>query len=120
MNNPIYRQGDVLIQKIDTAIPTEATIVPLDKGRVVLAYGEVTGHSHAIADVDSTSEWGEAFCKPELKSTLYEWNGDRLLQIKQITALKHEEHAPITLEPGNYKVTIQKEYSPAAIRNVTD
>ncbi len=41
------RQGDVLVLEIDD-IPKDARRVPRDDGRVVLAYGEVTGHAHAI------------------------------------------------------------------------
>ena len=44
----LYRQGDVLLRAID-AIPDSATFtVERDAGRIVLAYGEVTGHAHAI------------------------------------------------------------------------
>ena len=37
-----------------------------------------------------------------------------------LTTLTHDEHGPITLEPGVYKVRIQREYSPEAIHNVAD
>jgi hypothetical protein len=43
----LYRQGDVLVQQVDE-IPDGLHAVPLDKGRVILAYGEVTGHAHAV------------------------------------------------------------------------
>src|SRR3954453_10783779 len=43
----LYRQGDVLIARIDE-VPEDLEAVPRDKGRVVLAYGEVTGHAHAV------------------------------------------------------------------------
>jgi hypothetical protein len=104
----IFRQGDVLIQSCNKmkAIPKGATLIEPDAdARVVLAYGEVTGHAHVL---------------PALKSTLYAWKGDRLLEIKEATALTHEEHAPIPLQPGIYKVIQQREYSPEAIRNVAD
>jgi hypothetical protein len=45
----LYRQGDVLIREV-TEIPNNLNTVPRDAGRVVLAYGEVTGHAHAITD----------------------------------------------------------------------
>jgi hypothetical protein len=32
----------------------------------------------------------------------------------------HEEHQPITLEPGIYRVWQQREYTPEAIRRVVD
>ena len=51
----MYRQGDVAIFTADEyaaifgSVPEKGTRVDRDKGRVVLAYGEVTGHAHAIA-----------------------------------------------------------------------
>ena len=45
----LYRQGDVLVQRINaTDVPAKAEEIPRDGGRVVLAYGEVTNHAHAI------------------------------------------------------------------------
>ena len=40
-------QGDVLIRQVAN-VPQEAKPVGRDDERVVLAYGEVTGHAHAI------------------------------------------------------------------------
>ena len=42
-----YRQGDVLIRQVNE-IPSQAK-VKKNVGRIVLAYGEVTGHAHAIS-----------------------------------------------------------------------
>ena len=47
-----YRQGDVAIIPT-TAIPDGVTPIERDDGRIVLAYGEVTGHAHAILDRDA-------------------------------------------------------------------
>jgi hypothetical protein len=45
------RQGDVLLIPVDE-IPAGLKTVPRDNGRVILAYGEATGHAHAVrADV---------------------------------------------------------------------
>jgi len=99
-----YRQGDVLLQQIDT-LPAGASPVEWDE-RVILAYGEVTGHAHAI----STNY-----------ATMYTWEGDRLLEIKPGARLVHEEHATITLPAGYYKVIQQREYVPQALpRDVAD
>jgi hypothetical protein len=46
MNN-LIRQGDVFLSPV-VAIPKSAKKTKRDDGRVVLAYGEVTGHAHAI------------------------------------------------------------------------
>jgi len=99
-----YRQGDVLLLKIKDKLPADA-IKQDNKKRVVLAYGEVTGHAHAV----STDY-----------ATMYTWNGARLLEVKEGGKLVHEEHSTIPLEPGLYEVRQQREYHPEAIRNVTD
>lgn len=44
----IYRQGDVLIERVASIPKTKTTPIARDNGRVVLAYGEVTGHAHAL------------------------------------------------------------------------
>lgn len=105
MTKQLYRHGDVLIERLDIELPDEAKKVESDKGRTVLAYGEVTGHAHALS---------------AKTSTLYEWKGDRLLEITKPTDLTHEEHASITFAPGIYRVIQQKEYQAQAIRNVLD
>jgi hypothetical protein len=44
-----YRQGDVLVVAVDS-IPVNAVTVSRTSGEMVLAYGEATGHRHAIID----------------------------------------------------------------------
>lgn len=101
-----YRQGDVLIARTNlSAVPNGAEKQKPDGQRVILAYGEATGHAHAID------------CK---LADMYQWQGDQLLEVKPGAVLGHEEHTHIPLPPGVYKVTIQKEYSPERIRNVAD
>lgn len=101
-----YRQGDVMLVRIDE-IPQDATPTTDDRvgGRIVLAYGEVTGHHHSVAVADA-----------ELLSTaeaVY-------LRIMAPTPLEHQEHSAIQLDPGAYKVVRQVEYTPQAIRRVAD
>lgn len=96
-----YRQGDVWLELIDS-LP--AGLKKYD-GDIILAYGEVTGHAHRI--------------KTGADMWLAE-NGQKYLQITEATQLLHEEHSAIQLTEGLYKITQQKEYSPAEIRNVAD
>jgi len=93
------------IERVDS-IPDGGKKVARDNGRVVLAYGEVTGHAHAIAEEEVTM--------------LEVDNGIRYLDVEIEAFLRHEEHATIALAPGKYRVTRQREYSPEAIRNVAD
>ena len=99
------RQGDVLVMPVGS-IPRTATEGQRDQGRIVLAYGEITGHSHSIAD-------------PSVQ--ILEYEGTRYIHVPQEGAkLKHEEHRAIELAPGDYRVVTQKEYTPKAIVNVLD
>jgi hypothetical protein len=103
-----YRQGDVLIVGVPT-VPEDAQPLSRDQGRIVLAFGEATGHAHAIADPGAI-----------LMETR---RGERFLQVlaEGGVLLRHDEHDPILLSHGTYQVRRQREYAPgAAWRMVAD
>lgn len=102
----IVRQGDVMLERIDK-LPAELKKQPPVNGRVILAYGEVTGHHHSI-DADA-ADWWKVDNEP-----------DQFVTVKEPTELVHQEHSAIPLAPGNYRVRRQREYSPEAIRTVAD
>ncbi len=104
----VYRQGDVLIVAVES-LPAKLDPVARDKGRVVLAYGEVTGHAHAIK-----AKGAALFRDPKLAAIFM------LVSADGPVALEHEEHDTITLPPGNYEVRHQREYAPGEIRRVAD
>lgn len=109
----IVRQGDVLLIPTNRKPSRNAERIT-DKGRVILAYGEATGHAHEVVPVvDNRDDVPpmELFQEPD---------GTRLLVIQKPSALKHEEHGAIDLGLGGYEVRRQREYSPEAIRNVAD
>jgi hypothetical protein len=101
--NEQYRQGDVLLVRVG-AVPKGAKVEQNDSN-IVLAYGETTGHSHRISAATAKA---------------YQWQGDRLIEIHKVTDLVHEEHSPIRLEPGIYKLVHQREYTPERVRRVVD
>jgi hypothetical protein len=106
----LIRQGDVLLVPC-TTIPKEVIAVPRDAGRVILAYGEVTGHAHAIVHPDVTLVSRE--------------DADGLRMWMRVTApepveLQHDEHTTLLVPPGEYRVIRQVEYAPEGLRNVTD
>lgn len=100
-----FRQGDVLLTPVSLPAKAKKTNVR-DNGRVILAYGEVTGHAHAIMDC------------PEVET--YEFKGKTYLSIKESVTLSHEEHANHVITPGDYEVTIQREYKRKEIARVVD
>lgn len=101
----MFRQGDLLLVRVDEA--PEGRRLKAECGRLILARGEVTGHHHSVAVQDA-----------ELIVTDAE---AVFLRIMAPTPLEHQEHAPITLQPGDYRVTRQREYQPGELpRQVAD
>ena len=106
----LIRQGDVLVIPVAT-IPRNTKPVKRDQGRVVLAYGEATGHAHTISH-------------PDVRLVSAEQAGE-LRMWMQVTApepveLEHDEHDTLLIPPGTYEVRRQREYSPEEIRTVAD
>jgi len=100
-----FRQGDVLITRI-ASMPTGLLPKPRDNGRVILAYGEVTGHAHAIADtLDAPA--AALFDDP------IAGDGSFVMLVESDTGIVHEEHGRIDLPAGSYRVTRQREWTDA-------
>lgn len=93
----IYRQGDVLLIKRDK-LPEAAKLKNLEpeNNRIILLRGEATGHHHSfVADEKVKGYVGE---------------GERnWLELLEPAVLEHQEHGPITLEPGIYEQAEQVE-----------
>lgn len=103
----IFRQGDVLIVKV-SSIPKNLEKIENDGNRVVLAYGEVTGHAHAIYEPEKVDHYVVDEITQYLRS---------IADVK----LLHEEHDPIHLDEGCYKIIQQREYDQLGqIRRVMD
>jgi hypothetical protein len=98
----MWRQGDIFIADI-ASVPRAAR--QLTHG--VLVEGEATGHSHRLEDLDTADVFQ---------------GGDSLyLRVRgDFARIVHQEHGPITLPRGTYRVWKQREYSPDLIRWVTD
>ena len=101
--NPIYRQGDVLLRKINQLPKGKRT--KRISGEVL--EGEATGHIHRIRELEQAEVL-------EIGNGLFVSVGE------DGVSLVHEEHKTIELPPGDYEITRQREYSPEAIRNVAD
>lgn len=121
----MYRQGDVLLVEVKDIPKRAKDITPKD--RIVLAYGEVTGHAHAFYPEVSErpmEKLRQRFAsndpKKLLKAKLWDAGAERFLQVMEKTALRHEEHSAIEVPPGNYKVVRQREFDPERDRFVAD
>ena len=100
--------GDVIITSAH--LPNDFDSMPKVKDSC-LAYGEMTGHMHKIFGDEGTFDLREC---PKTKT--------RHLRVVAPVSLKHQEHSPIILPPGDYRIGIQKEYDPfeKIIRQVAD
>jgi hypothetical protein len=98
-----WRHGDIMIGAVDS-LPKDAVV---RAGAPVLAWGEVTGHSHRIEDPSAV--------------VFYQLRGEGYFTVNtESVRLVHEEHGPIVLPQGTYHFWHQREYTPGAIRRVVD
>ena len=98
----MLRQGDVLLREV-SELPAGVKRIKT-AGRVILAEGEATGHNHTLPE---TAE-------------LYELDGKMWIVVPEASELVHQEHDAIQVMPGTYWIVRQREYTPAAIRRVSD
>jgi len=113
----IYRQGDVLIEKVSDEVRHPGNDVqgrPTIRQTIdnnVLAEGEVTGHAHRVVpniEGDQIVRWED-------------FRGEQWMTIPAGGAVvQHEEHGTIQLTEGTYKTRRQREYDPAQNRMVLD
>ncbi|MBX9589303.1 MAG: hypothetical protein K2X43_08360 [Hyphomonadaceae bacterium] len=111
----MYAQGDLLIERVDDVEPSGTMIAPDATGALVLAEGELTGHRHAIFE-RVTLFRDEALAR-EVPAGLYIGH----LKVEGGAAtLRHQEHAPIALGEGTYRVRRQRELEPKDAAIVAD
>lgn len=102
-----YRQGDIFIIEVNEDVPNDAKVEDRDNGRIVLAYGEATGHAHAIHNKGATLFALE--------------NNLRLLKTEEDIDLVHEEHSTIKLPAKKiFQIIRQRVYTPTRIVTVAD
>jgi hypothetical protein len=129
----MLRQGDVLLVRVNAAPSGKMRPVARDRGRVVLAYGETTGHAHAIHEPDvaleellSAAAMGDAarelLASVGLKTEIRDEEVVGFLTVGGSAAvLQHEEHGSIALDAGDRFVVLrQREYAPESLRTVAD
>jgi hypothetical protein len=96
-----YRQGDVLLQQVAAAPSVANEVAPRRHGDElahVLAAGEESGHAHRVPAEPGTR--------------LLQDRDEAWLELVAPARLLHEEHAPIDLPAGTYRVVRQRRYDP--------
>mgnify|MGYP001617549629 CR=1 FL=1 len=84
------QHGDVLIQQIKS-MPDGLKRIRSEHGLLIIARGETTGHHHAIA-------------VKEKEAILYELKGELYLEVAMPVKITHEEHKPLDIPTGIYKI----------------
>ncbi len=88
-------QGDVFFTKA-RELPEGVKPVSRNAKGYIIAEGEATGHTHVI----------------EAEIELYEKDGVLFIKTAKEAEVRHEEHLPVILSPGIWKVGIIREYDP--------
>jgi hypothetical protein len=98
-----YQQGDVILTKVDN-VPTSQYNTVDCNNKVVVAEGEGTGHHHRF-ELDKLA--------PEVSVQGWKKRWDQFPTMVQISGgyatLYHEEHNPINLPGGVYRITFVRE-----------
>ena len=116
-----YQQGDVVLTKVSreefNKLNLKENINMTTETRFELAYGEETGHCHAIYLDEMLEGAGVTLFKKGWGNT-----NEGLIVSNEPVTIKHEEHNPVTLPTGYYVQCIVKEYDPLSrtVRGVVD
>jgi hypothetical protein len=113
--NEMFAQGDLLIERVGDVEPSGIILGPDATGATVLAEGELTGHRHAI--FDRVTMFRDDALAREVPAGLYVGH----IKVEAGTALiQHQEHAPVNLGEGTYRVRRQRELEPKDAVLVSD
>lgn len=141
-------QGDVILFRLpDGYVPAKTQAIQPRAGQLILAEGELTGHHHAIwfnppafrddglarameAKAEATQTQGAAMLHRDDTMTQRLVAGGHLttaaLAIGYLTVegepvvLRHQEHDPIRIPPGEYYVGRQREFHAGEDRQIAD
>lgn len=104
-----YQQGDVCFELVEN-IPQATKAKGRGTKGFVLAEGEVTGHAHRVYD----------------NIKMYRFNDDAGVAFIDTgdggATVTHEEHKPVNLPPGKYRVwqVVEADHLERVIRRVAD
>ncbi len=111
----LYAQGDLLIERVADVPLSDTTIDPAFDGAVVLAEGEASGHRHVI--YDRVTMFRDDGLARDIPGGLYVSH----VRVEGPSArIEHDEHAPVTLPRGTYRVRRQRELEPKDASIVLD
>lgn len=92
------QHGDVLFKRIPE-LPGGLVPAPRRDGKIIVAEGEATGHSHVIESEKATL-WA---LEKDGVTQLY-------LEVTEPATVTHDEHKPLPIPKGIYEIGRVKEY----------
>jgi len=103
-------QGDILIERVEDAAASGRIIQSARSGPIVVAEGEATGHHHRL--LGSVTMYRDDAIARDIPPGLYVAH----VEVRSPTAcLVHEEHNPITLDKGTYRIRRQRQLEPTDV-----
>jgi hypothetical protein len=115
MMTELLAQGDLLIERVPDVAPSGTIEENTEGAVIVLAEGEESGHRHAIRE--HVTLFRDDSLAKDIPAGLYVGH----VQVSSPSArVTHEEHAPITLLRGTYRVRRQRELGPRDARVLGD
>ena len=124
INNKKFQQGDVIFMELTEKEKEEFRkgVDCNDKntwnylqeernidGKVTVAFGEATGHHHTF-DQKHDERHVIGYSWANRGGRRGETNQLEYVELTSPATIKHQEHNPITVEPGIYKVKIVREF----------
>ena len=106
----LLAQGDILLRPMGDFLSKRVKhIDSTDDGDIILAHGELSGHSHVLRGKGASRhhDWAAFHLLP-----LGLYLGT--IKVTRPVELVHDEHRTITLAPGTYIVSRQRELSARA------
>ncbi len=114
MMTEIFAQGDLLIERVGDVAPSGIVEENADGTALVLLEGEATGHAHAIRE--RVTMFRDDRLARDIPAGLYVGHVRVGSAYARVT---HEEHGPITLPRGTYRVRRQRELGPRDARRTS-
>ncbi len=115
MMTEIFAQGDLLIERVPDVAPSGTVEENAEGAALVLLEGEATGHSHAIRE--RVTMFRDDRLARDIPAGLYVGHVQIAAAYARVT---HQEHGPITLPRGTYRVRRQRELGPRDARVLAD
>ena len=111
----LWAQGDILIEQVEHSPVSSQSLRPPIGGALLVAEGEAAGHRHRI--IGSVAMYCDDAQARSVPNGLYIAH----LHVSSPNArLEHEEHAPIELEQGTYRIRRQRQLEPTDIDDHED